>query len=74
MGYLSVGNPLFPLKHLVLESLFQLKEEKAIELHFTLGEAIACTAGGSHCSASRDPWRFREEERQEEERCGMLRT
>lgn len=44
----------------MLESLFQLKEEKAIELQFTVGEAIACTAGGAYCSASNDPWKFRE--------------
>ena len=45
----------------MLESLFKLKEEKAIELHFTVGEAIACTAGGAYCSASHNPWNFKEE-------------
>ena len=60
-----MGSPGFPLKHLVLEALFQLKEEKAIELQFTVGEAIACTAGGGCCSASRDPWKFREAKQDE---------
>lgn len=60
-----MGSPDFPLKHVILEALFQLKEEKAIELQFTVGEAIACTAGGTYCSAAQDPWKFRESKHEE---------
>ncbi|XP_064386642.1 proteasome adapter and scaffold protein ECM29-like isoform X2 [Halichondria panicea] len=56
LGYLSVGDPSFPHKRVVLEALFDTREEKAIDLHFTIGEAIACTAAGPLCTAAWDQW------------------
>ena len=69
LGYLSVGDPLFPLKRTVLEGLFQGREEKALDLQFTIGEALACTAAGSFCSSSLDLWRLSDNK---EERFGCI--
>lgn len=40
----------------MLEALFKTREEKAIDLHFTVGEAIACAAAGPVCTAAKDQW------------------
>lgn len=58
LGYLSLGDPSFPMKHSVLEGLFEGREEKAIDLQFTIGEALACTTAGALSSVSVDPWRL----------------
>ena len=60
LGNLSLGEAGFPLKEEVMAALLQLKEEKALELQFSVGEAMACTlAGGEFVSTlTRDPWRL----------------
>ena len=63
LGFLTIGDPIFPHKKVVMESLFSTREEKAIDLHFTVGEAIACTAAGSLCTAARDQWEALKNER-----------
>ena len=40
----------------MLEALFKTREEKTIDLHFTVGEAIACAAAGPFCTAAKDQW------------------
>ena len=57
LGYLSVGEASFPLRETVLEALYALREEKAVELQFTVGEALACTLAGRICAAAHDPWK-----------------
>ena len=42
--------------HTLLEALFSVREEKAVELQFTVGEAIACVAAGPLSTALSDPW------------------
>ena len=58
LGSLAVGDPAFPEKHSLLRGLFQVREEKAIELQFTVGEAISCVAAGRLSTASHDPWQL----------------
>lgn len=58
LGNLAVGDPAFPEKHSLLRGLFQVREEKAIELQFTVGEAISCVAAGRLSTASHDPWQL----------------
>ena len=58
LGNLAVGDPVFPDKHSLLRGLFQVREEKAIELQFTVGEAISCVAAGQLSTASHDPWQL----------------
>ena len=58
LGNLSLGEPGFPLKQAVMDALFKLKEEKAMELQFSVGEAMACTLAGGFCTLARDPWRL----------------
>ena len=58
LGSLAVGDPSFPEKHSLLRGLFQVREEKAIELQFTVGEAISCVAAGRLSTASHDPWQL----------------
>ncbi len=55
---MAVGDPGFSDKQDILRALFAVKEEKAIELQFTVGEAISCVAAGSFSSVSRDPWKL----------------
>jgi len=55
LGYLALGDPAFPDKCSLLKGLFQLWEEKAIELQFTVGEAISCVAARQLSNASHDP-------------------
>lgn len=56
LGYFLVGEPSFPHVEAVLKALFVLKEEKQIDLQFTVGEALACVSAGPLCSLARDPW------------------
>jgi len=56
LGYLSVGEPCFPHRKVVLESLFSTREDKGMDLQFTIGEAIACAAAGPLCSLATPLW------------------
>ncbi len=58
MSYMAVGDPGLTDKQDILQALFGVKEEKAIELQFTVGEAISCVAAGTLSSVSHDPWRL----------------
>lgn len=58
LGYLSVGEPQFPLKLSVMEALLKLKEEKAMEFQFSVGEAMACTLAGEMCTLAHDTWKL----------------
>ena len=42
--------------HALLEALFSVREEKAVELQFTVGEALSCVAAGPLSTALRSPW------------------
>ena len=44
-------------KHALLDSLFSVREEKAVELQFTVGEALSCVAAGPLSTALVNPWR-----------------
>jgi proteasome component ECM29 len=41
---------------LLLEALFSVREDKAVELQFTVGEALACVSAGQVSTALRNPW------------------
>lgn len=56
LGYMAVGDPLYPDKKAILLSLFETKEEKAFDLQVTVGEAISCVAAGRLSTASHDKW------------------
>lgn len=58
LGYLAIGDPGFPDRRSVLQGLFRVREEKAVELQITVGEAISCAAAGPLSTASHDPWRL----------------
>ena len=38
--------------------LFSLKENKHIDLQFTVGEALSCVIAGRYCQAANDPWNY----------------
>ena len=42
--------------HALLEALFSVREEKAVELQFTVGEALSCVAAGPLSTALHNPW------------------
>ena len=42
--------------HALLEALFSVREEKAVELQFTVGEALSCVVAGPLSTALRSPW------------------
>ena len=42
--------------HALLEALFSVREEKAVELQFTVGEALSCVAVGPLSTALVSPW------------------
>ena len=41
-----------------MSALLNLREEKAVELQFSIGEAMACTLAGELCTLSRDEWQL----------------
>ncbi|XP_019632493.1 PREDICTED: proteasome-associated protein ECM29 homolog [Branchiostoma belcheri] len=56
LGYLPVGDPEFQHQRAVLQGLLEAAEVRAPELHFTVGEALACAALGPRSGAGRDMW------------------
>lgn len=42
--------------HTILKAMFSVREDKAVELQFTVGEAVSCVAAGSLSTALRSPW------------------
>eukprot|EP00058_Branchiostoma_floridae_P021365 XP_002606855.1 hypothetical protein BRAFLDRAFT_91624 [Branchiostoma floridae] len=56
LGYLPVGDPDFQHQRAVLQGLLEAAEVRAPELHFTVGEALACAALGPRSGAGRDMW------------------
>ncbi len=40
----------------MLDGLYALREEKAVELQFTVGEGLVCALAGRHCTAANDRW------------------
>ena len=49
--------------HALLEALFSVREEKAMELQFTVGEAVSCVAVGPLSTALVDPWNTEQRDR-----------
>ena len=49
--------------HTLLETLFSVCRDKAVELQFTVGEAISCVAAGQISTARLDPWDTMERDR-----------
>ena len=43
----------------LLQALFSVREEKAVELQFTVGEALSCVAAGPLSTALHSPWDLR---------------
>ena len=56
LGYFLVGEPDFPHTEAILKTLYTLREQKRIDLQFSVGEALACVCAGSLCGLARDPW------------------
>lgn len=43
-------------RHALLDALFSVREDKAVELQFTVGEALSCVAAGPLSTALVNPW------------------
>ena len=56
LGYFLVGEPDFPHVEVILKALYALKEERQIDIQFSVGEALACVSAGSLCGLARDSW------------------
>ena len=47
----------------LVETLFSLREEKAVELQFTVGESLSCVSAGPLSTALHSPWDTGQRER-----------
>ena len=56
LGRMGVSERDSTHSHALLEALFSVREEKAVELQFTVGEAASCVAAGPLSTALADPW------------------
>ena len=56
LGYFLVGEPDFPHVEVILRALYALREERQIDIQFSVGEALACVSAGSLCGLARDAW------------------
>ena len=53
-----MGEPHFPYKEKTLDALVSLREQKNIDLHFTVGEALSCVAAGQFYDQYHNPWDY----------------
>ena len=56
LGRMGVSEQDSTHSHALLEALFSVREEKAVELQFTVGEAASCVAAGPLSTGLADPW------------------
>ena len=53
-----MSDPHFPYKESSLDVLTSLCEQKEIDLHFSVGEALSCIACGLYCDLACNPWDY----------------
>lgn len=58
LGLLCIGDNKLPFKEDIIKILFSLKEDKHVDLQFTVGEALSCVIAGKHCQSATDPWDY----------------
>ena len=66
LGLICIGDPCCPYKETIINTLLSLKENKHIDLQFTVGEALSCVIAGRYCQSATDPWNYGGEEREGE--------
>lgn len=66
LGLLCIGDNDFPFKEDIIKILFSLKENKHVDLQFTVGEALSCVIAGKHCQSAIDPWDYNGDNRKED--------
>ena len=70
LGLLCIGDTESPHKKTIVSILLSLKEDKHVDLQFTVGEALSCVIAGRYCQSASDPWDYSpgSEEAMEEEK------
>ncbi|CAH1774881.1 unnamed protein product [Owenia fusiformis] len=56
LGYMCIGDSKFPHRQVVMDGLVESAQNKEVELHLSIGDALVCVAQGNMSPLARNTW------------------